>query len=301
MSDLHGWINIYKPLNISSFKTIDKIKKKFNLKKLGHAGTLDPLAEGILPIAIGKTTKLISYITNQCKEYEFEIKWGIETSTGDREGEIISTNNKIPSDSEINKKLNSFFGNYLQKPPMASAVKVNGVRAYKLFRKNENFDLIKKKVEIFDLKLIPNSQKKISKMLISCGKGFYIRSFAIDLAESLNTKGHIYSLKRTKVGDFSVKNSILLDDLLKIGEMSSEIKGYHSSVSMLDDILALDISDKKILNDISYGKIVKINDENLAKPLVLSERKLYLIVNDKSIVSLGSFEGNYFKPKRVFI
>ena len=127
-----GWLNLYKPVGISSFSAIYKIKKKFNIKKIGHAGTLDPNAEGILPIAINKTTKLIPFVSSKSKKYNFKLKWGEQTSTDDLEGEIINFSNKIPSNEEINKIINLFLGYIDQVPPKASAIKVNGKRAYAL-------------------------------------------------------------------------------------------------------------------------------------------------------------------------
>ena len=123
MNEYQGWLNVYKPLNLSSFSVLDKIKKKFSLPKIGHAGTLDPLAEGILPIALGKTTKLISFINDQIKEYEFEIKWGEQTLTDDREGKIIGVSSNIPEAEEIYEKLPLFKGSILQSPP---TLPVNG-------------------------------------------------------------------------------------------------------------------------------------------------------------------------------
>ena len=248
MSNLQGWLNIYKPLNISSFAVIRRIKKNFNIDKIGHGGTLDPLAEGILPIAIGKTTKLIPFVNDTIKEYEFEIKWGEQTSTDDREGNIIQRSSLIPNYLEIKEQLKDFKGTILQLPPKASAVKVNGIRAYKMLRSKKKFELKKKYVDIYDLEIIDNSKKNITKIKINSGKGFYVRSFARDFGEILNTKAHIHSLKRTKVGKFNIKNSILLDDLLKMSEMASWIKDFPPSISMLDDILAfkLDIFDGDI-------------------------------------------------------
>ena len=143
---LQGWINLYKPKGISSFSAIYKIKKKLNIKKIGHAGTLDPEAEGILPIAINKTTKLIPFINLNSKKYLFKIKWGEQTSTDDSEGEVISYSNKTPSEEEINQIISSFLGYQDQVPPKASAVKVNGKRAYAVLRENKNFSLESKKV-----------------------------------------------------------------------------------------------------------------------------------------------------------
>ena len=170
-----------------------------------------------------------------------------------------------------------------------------------MFRNKEQFEIKKKLVEIYEAKFIDQPSFNISKIRIICGKGFYIRSFARDLGEILNSKAHVYSLKRTKVGKFNIKNSILLDDLLKMSEMAFGIKGFHSSLSMLDDILAFEIYDEKILKDISYGRAVKINKQDIPEPLKLDDNKMYLLKNEDTIVSLGRFNGNIFKPKRVFI
>ena len=301
MNKYEGWLNVYEPINISSFGALNKIKKNFNLSKIGHAGTLDPLAEGILPMAIGKTTKLISFVNNAIKEYEFEIKWGEQTSTDDREGEIINVSSYIPKVKQICNQLKSFKGSVWQSPPKASAVKIDGKRAYKLFRNKEQFAIKKKLVEIYEAKFITQHRKNLSKIKIICGKGFYVRSFVRDLGEIFNTKAHIYSLKRTKVGKFTINNSILLDDLLKISEMTFGIRGFHPSVSMLDDILAFEGDDKKRLDDISYGRVVKISKQDMPNPLILNDNKVYLLKNKETVVSLGKFDGKFFTPQKVFI
>ena len=158
-----------------------------------------------MPIAIGKTTKLISFINDKIKNYEFEIKWGEQTTTDDKEGEIIETSNNIPSKEIIKQNLKKFIGNIIQKPPKVSAVKINGKRAYKRFIDNEVFETKERLVKVYNLKFINQSQDIVSKFRIECGKGFYVRSFARDLGNNLNTKAHIYSLKRLKVGKFNKK------------------------------------------------------------------------------------------------
>ena len=301
MYDNQGWLNIYKPTNTSSFEVLKKIKKKFNLDKIGHAGTLDPLAEGILPIAIGKTTKLISFIYNSKKEYEFEIKWGEQTSTDDREGKIIKKTNHIPDLNEINLKLKDFNGKIFQQPPRASAVKINGVRAYKLLRNDIEFETIKKEVFLFKSKIL-GINNNIAKFKIECGKGFYVRSFARDLAQKLGTTGHIFSLKRTKVGKFSLNNSILLDDLLKISQRQFGFREIHPSINMLDDILAYEVDDENIINEISQGKIVKIKTNDFTKKSLNSNESLKIFLTYKnSVLSFGKLDGNLFKPKKVLI
>jgi tRNA pseudouridine55 synthase len=146
MVSKQGWINLYKPKNITSFKAINSIKKKFSIDKIGHAGTLDPMAEGILPIAIGKATKLIPYISTMNKEYEFVVKWGAQTTTDDAEGKILFESNYLPKRKEIEKKIIKYIGYINQIPPKVSAVKINGKRAYKLFRENKKFTITTKSV-----------------------------------------------------------------------------------------------------------------------------------------------------------
>jgi len=302
MSNIQGWLNIYKPLNITSFAVIREIKKKFNIKKIGHGGTLDPLAEGILPIAIGNTTKLISLINSDVKEYEFEIKWGEQTSTDDKEGIIIKRTDNIPTLENIKTTLQEFRGIIKQKPPKASAIKIKGQRAYNLLRQNIDFEVDEKNVQIFESKILNWDNALITKIKIKCGKGFYVRSFVRDLAEKLYSKGHVHSLKRTKVGKFTINNANLLDDLLKIRQRLHEFRGFHTSISMLDDILAYEVDDEKSKLNLSHGKAINI-DINLLNnpPLNLVDRKLIFLTNKGRVLSFGKLDGDLFKPDKVLI
>ena len=303
MNSPQGWLNIYKPKGLSSFAVVKKIRHCFDLKKIGHGGTLDPLAEGILPIAIGKATKLIPFINSNLKEYEFELKWGFQTSTDDAEGEILSESNYIPSENEIKDTLNFFVNKeILQKPPKASAIKIGGHRAYKLLREKKDFDTKAKKVFIYSSKIIDFSNPIITKIKIECGKGFYVRSFARDLAEKLGTKGHVGLLKRTKVGCFSLENANLLDDLLKIRQTLFRFKGFHKSISMLDDILAYELDNEEDKVNISQGKSIKVDVTKLSKPTLNSTARgiVFLTVNG-DIFSFGKLIGDLFKPDKVLI
>ena len=301
MNGDQGWLNVYKPKGISSFNAVYKIKKKFNLKKIGHGGTLDPLAEGVLPIAIGKTTKLIPFINKNIKEYEFKIKWCEQTTTDDSEGKVIARSLKIPSPLEINNQILKLKGSILQKPPLASAIKINGKKAYQLLRANKNFEIKERLVFLDEVTLI-NSQKQTSKFFIRCGKGFYIRSFARDLGEKLETKAHISSLKRIKVGKFEEKNANLLDDLLNIRQRLFEFKGFHSSSCMLDDILAYEIDDEKDITSISQGKSIKLDTKKLIRaPLDLTDEKVVFLTVRKNVISFGKLSGDLFKPNKVLL
>ena len=296
-----GWINLYKPKNITSFKAINFIKKKFLINKIGHAGTLDPMAEGVLPIAISKATKLIPYISKMNKEYEFTVTWGIQTTTDDTEGRILFESNYLPKRKEIEKKIIKYIGYINQIPPKVSAVKINGKRAYKLFRENKKFTIQPKKVFVEDLR-ITNHRLDRTSFKILCGQGFYIRSLARDLAIDLKTYGHISSLKRSKVGKFSEKNSILLDDLLKIGQTHEEINCISTTISMLDDILAYEIEEKLDIENLSFGRSIKIDERKIINPSSINlDKKNIFLFKKGDIVSIGKLEGNLFKPNKILI
>ena len=301
MISKQGWINLYKPKNITSFKAINSIKKKFSINKIGHAGTLDPMAEGVLPIAIGKATKLIPYISNMNKEYEFTVTWGIQTTTDDAEGEILFESSYLPKRKEIEKKIINYIGFISQIPPKVSAVKINGKRAYKLFRENKKFTIQPKKVFIEDLCITDHSINKTS-FKILCGQGFYVRSLARDLAIDLKTYGHISSLKRSKVGKFSEKNSILLDDLLKIGQTHEEINCISTTISMLDDILAYEIEEKLDIENLSFGRSIKIDERKIINSSSINlDKKNIFLFKKGDIVSIGKLDGNLFKPNKILI
>lgn len=301
MISKQGWINLYKPKNITSFKAINSIKKKFSINKIGHAGTLDPMAEGVLPIAIGKATKLIPYISNMNKEYEFTVTWGTQTTTDDTEGEILFESSYLPKRKEIEKKIINYIGFISQIPPKVSAVKINGKRAYKLFRENKKFTIQPKKVFIEDLCITDHSINKTS-FKILCGQGFYVRSLARDLAIDLKTYGHISSLKRSKVGKFSEKNSILLDDLLKIGQTHEEINCISTTISMLDDILAYEIEEKLDIENLSFGRSIKIDERKIINPSSINlDKKNIFLFKKGDIVSIGKLDGNLFKPNKILI
>ena len=297
---IQGWVNLYKPVGVSSFSAIYKIKKKFKIKKLGHAGTLDPNAQGILPIAINKTTKLIPFVNLNSKKYIFRIKWREQTLTDDAEGETINYSNKIPNENEINKIIYSFLGNVDQVPPKASAVKVKGKRAYAILRDQKLFTLDSKKVFLKKI-LFLGSHKDTSEFMIECGKGYYVRSLARDIAIKLGTFGHVIELKRIKVGNFDDKTSILLDDLLKIGQSEFEFNFIHSSISMLDDILAYEVKEKKDLTDLSLGKAIFINDKLINNTLNSDKKELVFLSHKGSVVSFGKLSGDLFQPNKVLI
>jgi len=298
---VQGWVNLYKPVGISSFSALYKIKKKFNFHKMGHAGTLDPNAEGVLPIAINKATKLIPFISSNSKKYIFKVKWGEQTSTDDTEGNITNYSNKIPESKEIKEVIKSFLGFTDQIPPKASAVKVNGKRAYAIMRDKQNFILNSKKVYLKSI-TYKKSLKNTSEFTIESGRGFYVRSLARDIAQKLNTYAHVIELKRTKVGNFINNTSILLDDLLKIRQSEVEFNFIHNSISVLDDILAYEVEEENDLNNLSLGKPIFINKTKLIKKPLNSDKKELVFLSYKgNVVAFGRLSEDLFKPNKVLI
>ena len=195
-SDISGWLNINKESKISSAKVVAIVKKLTGAKKVGHAGTLDPMATGVLPIALGTATKTVRFVMNGIKQYEFEVKWGAETDTDDIEGNIIKKSSKRPTSEEIIKSINKFTGEIVQVPPKYSAIKVNGVRSYKIARKFGNPILKSRKVYVKKLELLKYIDSDSSKFFLECEKGVYVRSIARDLAQYQGTNGNVYKLCR---------------------------------------------------------------------------------------------------------
>lgn len=239
---MNGWLIIDKPAGLTSAQVVAKIKRLFGVKKVGHGGTLDPLATGVLPIALGEATKALSYILDATKAYRFEVKWGEARSTEDREGEITHTSSNLPQRKDIEEALPFFTGMIEQRPPAYSALKVNGKRAYALAREGREVILTPRLIEIQSLTLLDASPYSASFEVV-CSKGTYVRSLARDIALHLGTYGHILNLRRIKAGPFHEKNAILLASLLEIGHKTELTKYVLPLQDALDDILALEIAD----------------------------------------------------------
>ena len=213
-----GFINLNKPVGMTSHDAINHLRKIFSTRKVGHAGTLDPLASGVLPIAINRATKFIEYLADCDKSYRAEILFGVATDSGDLEGKIISRaeNFHMPTSDELNAALKNFVGEIEQIPPKFSAIKIHGRKAYDLARKNFAFEMPSRRVKIFRLELIA-LDKNSATIEIDCGKGTYVRSLAIDLGERLNLPATLKNLIRLRVGDFDLKNSLTFDEIKKFG------------------------------------------------------------------------------------
>lgn len=233
-----GIININKPAKVTSSNVVVKIKKLLNLKKVGHMGTLDPLAQGVLPICVGKATRLFDYFLKKQKTYIARFKFGEETDTLDLEGQVIRTSQKIPTLQELNSAVKSFIGEIEQIPPMFSSKKIDGKKAYDLARQGAKIDLAPCKVTIFDYQVLNQIDENIFEFLITCSAGTYIRSLARDLGNFVDSCATMTNLIRTKSGKFEIENAVDYSTLTK----EVIIKNLMPLEEVLSDFDSIDIS-----------------------------------------------------------
>lgn len=244
--DVSGWVLIDKPLGPTSSDVVNKVRRAFNARKAGHAGTLDPLASGVLPVALGEATKTVPFIIDASKSYRFTIRFGIATTTDDAEGEVSATSDHRPSPAAIEAALAGFRGEIDQVPPAFSAIKVAGERAYDLARAGEVVELASRRVTIHEARLLACPDRDHAELEISCSKGTYVRSMGRDLALALGTVGHIVALRRTRHGPFGEERAIPLDKLLALGHIAADSSTLREHLlpieTALDDIPALALS-----------------------------------------------------------
>jgi tRNA pseudouridine55 synthase len=245
--DVHGWIVLDKPVGMTSTHAVAVIKHLFTAKRAGHAGTLDPLASGCLPIALGEATKTVPFVVDSRKNYAFTIRWGEERDTDDAEGRVVATSDMRPDREVIEAALPSFTGTIEQVPPRFSAVKVAGERAYDLARDGETVELAPRPVSIHHLELVEMPDADHAVLAAECGKGTYVRSLARDLGRMLGAHGHVSALRRNRVGPFGQSDMIPLEQLESLCHRAAA--GEHSLADIilpietaLDDIPALAVS-----------------------------------------------------------
>ena len=209
-----GFINLHKPAGMTSHDAVNRVRKIFSTRKVGHAGTLDPAASGVLPIAINRATKFIEYLADRDKSYRAEILFGVATDSGDLDGEIIARaeNFSMPAQDELADALKNFVGEIEQTPPKFSAIKIHGRKAYDLARKNLEFEMPIRRVKIFRLEVVALDENSVT-LEIDCGKGTYIRSLARDLGERLNLPAALKNLVRLQVGNFKLDDALTFDEL----------------------------------------------------------------------------------------
>ena len=300
---MNGWIIVDKQIGITSRQVVTRISKTLNIKKVGHGGTLDPLATGVLPIAIGEATKVISFIQDTKKKYSFIIKWGETTDTDDSEGKVIEKSESRPTQEEITNILKSFIGNIFQKPPIYSAIKINGQRSYKLARKNVEIEHIYRKVQIDNLILKKIINIDSAEFEVKCGKGTYVRSLARDVAEKLNTKGHIISLRRLSVGPFDEKHTIFIDFSKKIIHSPSILSKILPIKIVLDDIPALFLNETEARR-VDQGQKIQLNSLQFVKQFELkhpnyNEFEKICAFKENELVGLLKIENGIIKPARI--
>lgn len=286
-----GWLLINKPKGMTSTKVVSMARRALKIKKIGHAGTLDPLAEGVLPLAFGEATKTIPYAMDASKEYEFTIKFGEATSTEDAEGDVIETSDVMPKKEQIEAVLPLFVGEISQVPPAFSALKVDGKRAYDLARKGQEVVLKPRQIKIHDLTLLGVEGNEAT-FRVGCGKGTYVRSLARDIAKQLESCGHVTMLKRTRVGKFLLKSTISLEKLEKICHSAPPFDGIRPIGFVLDDILVLPI-DLNQVAEIRYGRKIKANDASLKE----GELALY---HQEQLIAIACHQNGEIRPLRVF-
>ncbi|QQV75134.1 tRNA pseudouridine synthase B [Rickettsia tillamookensis] len=285
------WLNIYKPRGISSAKLVSMVKKILGKVKVGYAGTLDVEAEGILPLAVGEATKLIQLLIDARKTYIFTVKFGLQTDSGDYAGKVIATKDYIPSQEEAYTVCSKFIGNVTQIPPAFSALKVNGVRAYKLAREGKEVELKPRNITIYNLKCLNFDEKNATATYYAeCSKGTYIRTLAEDLALSLQSLGFVIELRRTQVGIFKEENAIHIISPEEITKEFLETKSIKIE-AILDDILVLDATDSQA-QQIKYGQKCLFNYEKDVDLLWVRYKSVLL--------AIGSLNKSCFNSLRIF-
>jgi len=296
---VHGWINLDKPLDVTSTQAVGRVRRALGAQKAGHAGTLDPLATGILPIALGEATKTVPYAMDADKVYRFEVEFGKETDTCDREGEVITTSDVRPSAEQIEAVLPEFTGEISQVPPKFSAIKINGERAYDLARYGEEVKLEARTVDVFELRLIEMPDEAHAVFEAETGKGFYVRSFARDLGVRLETVAHISMLRRARVGNFDESYAISLESLEALGHSARHSETLLPCETALDDIPALAITEVEARRLKQGQPIAALPVLSRQSDLDIEQGDVVAAMSFDRLVALAEVQGGEIRPSRV--
>jgi len=227
-----GWIVLDKPVGMTSTQAVSRLKRIYNAKKAGHAGTLDPLASGILPVAFGEATKTVPFVQDGEKAYLFTVQWGAETDTDDSDGKIVRTSDALPERAAIEALLPRFVGDIMQTPPQFSAIKIAGERAYDLAREGETVALQERPVTVLRLEILEHAGPE-TKLVMECGKGAYVRAIARDLGRLLGCFGHVTALRRTRVGPFLEEDSFTFEEIEAEGGAAEALLSVEAGLSEL--------------------------------------------------------------------
>ncbi|MEZ5668413.1 MAG: tRNA pseudouridine(55) synthase TruB [Alphaproteobacteria bacterium] len=240
---VHGWLIVDKEPGVTSTAVVGRARRLLDAAKAGHGGTLDPLATGLLPIAFGEATKTVQFVMDGAKTYRFRIRWGERRDTEDAEGAVLETSDRRPDEAAIRAALPGFLGTIAQVPPRYSAIKVDGERAYDLARAEEAFTLHARPVTVQRLELVGVPDADTAELEVDCGKGFYVRALARDLATALGCLGHVAALRRLRVGPFTERDAISLSDIEALGHSAARLEHVMPVKTALDDIPALAVTD----------------------------------------------------------
>ena len=295
---VHGWIVLDKPLEMTSTQAVGAVRRLFDANKAGHAGTLDPLATGCLPIALGEATKTVPFVMEGRKVYGFTVRFGIETDTDDAEGKVVATSKTRPSDDAIKALLPEFTGTIEQVPPKFSAIKVDGERAYDLARDGEEVELEAREIEIHRLHLVDRPDADTAVFHAECGKGTYVRALARDMGRRLGCHGHVIALRRLVVGPFDEEDFVTLDELRAAAEENEGVAPddfllpIEASLADLPEIV-VNANDAARLRR-GQGVILRGRDAPVAGATMVA-------MHGGEAVALCEVERGVMQPKRVFV
>ena len=296
---IHGWIIIDKPDGLSSNAVVGRVRRLTGAAKVGHAGTLDPMATGVLPMALGEATKIVSYLMDGAKAYRFTVRWGEQRDTDDAEGEVVATSDARPAKEQILAVLGNFIGDIEQVPPVFSAIKIEGKRAYALARADQAPEMKPRTIHIEDLKLLSVVDADHAEFEAVSGKGAYMRSLARDLGTALGTVGHIAQLRRIAVGPFDEKQAISLDKLESLRH-SAPLSEYLLPVeTVLDDIPALALTETEA-RKLSQGQAIPVLPVASRSPLKnIGQGDVVRVMAEGRLVALAKINGGEIRPFRV--
>ncbi|MBS0490746.1 tRNA pseudouridine(55) synthase TruB [Phenylobacterium sp. NIBR 498073] len=298
---ISGWVNLDKPYDFGSTQAVGRVRRIFNAQKAGHAGTLDPLATGILPIALGEATKTVSFLMDADKAYRFTIEWGRTTASFDREGATTATSDVRPTPEQVAAVLPEFIGDILQIPPAFSAVKVDGERAYDLARAGETVELKAREISIYSARVVDAPDADHVEIAVECGKGTYVRAIVRDIAERLGACAHVSALRRTRVGPFDEDSAITLELLEDLGHKARCLEALLPVETALDDIPELAVTTEDAFKLKQGRPIVLVPRQVEALKARLSPgTRTVSAMEGGSIVALCEMRAGKLEPSRVF-
>jgi len=296
---VHGWFVIDKPTGMTSTAVVNEVRRLANAAKAGHGGTLDPLATGVLPIALGEATKTLRYIVDSTKAYRFTVRWGVATDSDDSDGAVVGTAEGRPDAAAIRAVLDRFTGDIEQVPPRYSAIKVDGQRAYDLARDGEDFELEARTVRIAEICLADMPDADHAVFEVVSGPGAYMRGLGRDIALALGTLGHITALRRTRVGPFRAENAISLDELRSFGDSAAVLQHMLPVETALDDIPALALTDSEARRLRSGQAVPLLRKMDLQRIAGLNDGDTVLAFGKGKPVALTRYAAGEVHPLRV--